>query len=167
MFEQFDAEERGQKEERNKLLRITAIIVCIVAIAGGIIYIATRGHAKSSPPPAAPAAPAAQAHAGPPDPVHDLHIVNLAMGKDPSGLRVLWSVEVRNRSTVYTYSDIEYDAYFLSVDGKRLGEDKDTIKDSIGPGEEKKFPPILDGIYDSHYSTYQFLIVSAKSAVKQ
>ena len=165
MFEQFDAEEKGQKEERNKLLRMTAIIVCVVAIVGGIIYIATRGHAKSSAPAAKPA-PAAQAPAGPADPVKDLYIVRAVMGKDPSGLRVVWNVQLRNRSTVYTYSDIQYDSYFLAVDGKRLGENKDTIKDSIAPGEMKSFPPILDGTYDSHYSTYQFILVGAKSSVQ-
>jgi flagellar basal body-associated protein FliL len=165
MFEEFEAEERGQKEERNKLLRMTAIIVCVVAVVGGIIYIATRGHAKPSPA-AAQAAPAAQKPTVPPDPVKDLYIVRAAMGKDPSGLRVVWNVQLRNRSTVYTYSDIQYDSYFLAVDGKRLGENKDTIKDTIGPGEVKTFPPIYDGTYDSHYSTYQFILLGANSSVK-
>jgi hypothetical protein len=157
MFEELEEEERGEKEERSKLLRVTAYVVGAILVVGAIVYIASRGHSKTSQPVRSLAAARQTA----PDPVMDLHLIHANMGKDPWGTRVMWSVQVRNVSKVYTYRDIQYVAYFLDKDGVRLGEEHNTINDSIGPGEEKEFPEFSGGNYDARGSTYQFLIAGA------
>ena len=160
MFEELEKEEKGEKEERNKLLLMMAYIVGGLIIVGVLAYFLTRGSSKTAQPVQAVAAARQTA----PDPVKDLKIVRAVMGKDPTGIRVMWSVQLRNRSAVYTYSDIQYEARFLGPDGGTRSASRDTIKTSIAPGEEKKFPPFLDGVYDANASTYQFVIVGATSS---
>jgi len=165
MFEEFEAEEKGQAQERNKLLKMTAIIVAALAVVGAIIYISTRGHASSAAQPAqhVAATPTGQAAA---NPVKDLKIIKAVMGRDPSGLRVMWSVQLKNQSPAYTYSNIQYQASFIGPDGSTTSSSRDTIKDSIAAGDEKKFPDFIGGVYDANASTYQFVIISADSAVE-
>jgi hypothetical protein len=162
MFEELEEEQRLEKEERKKTLRITAYIVSALVIVGAIIYITSRSHPKT-PSPAKPLVAASQTA---PDPIRDLKIVQAKMGKDPTGIRVMWSVQLQNKSPVYTYSDIQYEARFIGPDGKVRTATRDTIKDSVGPGEEKKIPQFLDGIYDANASTYQFVLISATSATQ-
>jgi hypothetical protein len=162
MFEELEKEERGEKEERNKLFQITAYIVGALIVVGAIVYLTSRGHSKSTPPVQSVAAARQTA----PDPVKDLKIVRAVMGKDPTGIRVMWSVQLRNKSAVYTYSNIQYEARFLGPDGRTIAANRDTIKDSIGPGEEKKIPAFIDGIYDANASNYEFVLIGATSAAQ-
>ena len=162
MFEELENEEKEEKQERKKVAQMAIYIVAALVVVTVIVYLVSGRQAKAPQPVKSAAAASKPA----PDPVTDLHLIHAAMGKDPWGMRVMWSVQVRNTSKVYTYSDIQYDAYFLAVDGRRLGEDKSTIKDSIGPGEEKEFPEFIAGIYDASASTYQFVITGAKVAAQ-
>lgn len=80
---------------------------------------------------------------------------------------MLWSIQLRNRSTIYTYSDIQYEVSYITVDSKLLSVVRDTIKDSVGPGEDKTIPPFVDGVYDARASTFQFLIQGATATAAQ
>lgn len=162
MFEQLEEEEKEKKQERKKVVQMTTYIVAALVVVIVIVYLVSGRQAKGPQPVKSAAAASKPA----PDPVHDLHLIHALMGKDPFGIRVRWSVQVRNDSKVYTYKDIQYDAYFLAQDGVRLGEEHNTIKDSIGPGEEKKFPEFSGGNYDARASTYQFVIVGATVAAQ-
>lgn len=163
MFEeQLEEEEREDKEERRKLLEITAAIVSILVVAGVIVYLTSRVRSKIAPSVLQPVAAGRPA----PDPLHDLTIVRARMGKDVSGIRVKWSVKLQNKSSLYTYSDIQYEARFIGPDGRTRSANRDTIKDSVGPGEQKNIPEFVDGIYDSNASTYQFVLLSAKSTTQ-
>ena len=159
MFEELEHEEQEQKEETRKLTWITAIIVGVLVVVGGIVYFTSRPKAKA---PQAATTVAAKPHAAP-DPVNDLKIVRAIMGKDPTGVRVMWSVQLQNKSDTYTYSNIQYEARFIGPDGKTRTANRDTIKGSIAPGEEKKIPEFLDGIYDANAATYQFVLLGAES----
>ena len=162
MFEELEEEEKEQKQERKKLVQMTTYIVAALVVVVVIVYLVSGRQAKAPQPVKSAAAASKPA----PDPVMDLHLIHAKMGRDASGLRVMWSVQMVNRSKVYTYRDIQYDAYFLAPDGRRLGEEHNTIKDSIGPGEEKKFPEFSGGNYDARASTYQFVIVGATVAAQ-
>jgi hypothetical protein len=162
MFEELEEEERGEKEETKKLFRITTIIVGVLAILAAALYVTSRGRYKA----AAPAHPAVAARQSSPDPIHDLKVVRAQMRKDVTGIRVMWAVELQNKSAVYTYSDIQYEARFIGFDGKLRATTRDTIKDSIAPGEQKNIPEFIDGFYDSNAQTYQFVLVSAKSTAQ-
>ena len=160
MFEELEKEERGEREETKKLLRIAAIIVGALAIVGAVVYLTTRGRFKAAP----LVHPVVAERQSNPDPIHDLRIVHALMGRDPTGIRVKWAVELQNKSAVYTYSDIQYEARFIGPDGKVRTATRDTIKDSFAPGEQKEIPEFIDGIYDRNASTYEFVLVSAKSS---
>jgi hypothetical protein len=163
MFEKLEEEERLKKEARKKLVWMSGCIITAVVIVAALVYVIWRPRPKTQLP---AQTPAAARHIPPPDPVHDLKIVHAIMGKDPSGIRVLWSVQLRNKSTVYTYSDIQYDATFIGPTGTTMAVNRDTIRDTIGPGEDKKIPPFMDGIYNAAASTYQFVITGAKATTE-
>jgi hypothetical protein len=162
MFEGLEEEQRQQKEEAKKLTWITVIIIGVLVVVGAVVYITSRRQSKAPQPAQQAAAPS---HAAP-DPVKDLKIVRAVMGKDPTGVRVMWSVQLQNKSDVYTYSDIQYEARFIGPDGKTRTANRDIIKDSIAPGEEKKIPEFIDGIYDANSSTYQFVLLGAKATTQ-
>jgi hypothetical protein len=162
MFEELQNEEKQEKEEAKKLTWITVIIVSVLVVVGAIVYITSRPKPKAT---VAAQTAAATPHAAP-NPVADLKIVRAIMGKDPTGVRVMWSVQLQNKSDTYTYSDIQYEARFIGPDGKTRTANRDVIKSSIGPGEEKKIPEFLDGIYDANASTYQFVLLGATSSTQ-
>jgi hypothetical protein len=163
MFEELE-EEKEKKQSRKKRLWIGACIIAALVVVVALVYVISGPRAKT-PVRVQPPAPAGQTVAA--DALRDLQLVRAVMGKDPSGLRVLWSVQLRNKSAVYTYSDIQYEASYISVDGRLVGVNRDTIKDSIGPGEEKRIPSFMDGVYDARASTFQFVLQGAKGTVAQ
>jgi hypothetical protein len=163
MFEELEEEEKEKKESRKKRIWISAVIIAALVVIGTLVYVVSRPRAGTGVRTPSPT-PAAQA--GPPDALRDLQVVRAAMGKDVTGTRVLWSVQLRNKSAVYTYSDIQYEATFHRVDGSVLAVNRDTMQGSIGPGEEKRMPEFMDGIYDAAASTFQFVLTGAKGAAQ-
>jgi hypothetical protein len=163
MFEELEAD-KEMKQSRKKRIWLGACIIAALVVVGALVYVMSGPRAKT-PVQVKPAAPTAPTVA--PDALRDLKLIRAVMGKDVSGLRVLWSLQLRNRSTVYTYTDIEYEASYITVDNKLLSVVRDTIKQSIGPGEEKTLDPVVDGVYDARASTFQFLIKGAKGTVTQ
>jgi hypothetical protein len=163
MFEELEQEEKELREAGKKRMEISAVIIVALVVIGALAYVIIRPRATTPP---STASPVAATKAPPPDALRDLKLVRAVMGKDVSGTRVLWSVQLRNTSNVYTYSDIQYEATFQRVDGSVLAVNRDTIKGSIGPGEEKRMPEFMDGIYDAAASTFQFVLKGANGAVK-
>jgi len=164
MFEELlQEEQREEKQERKKLVQMTAYVVAALVVVAAIVYLASGRHARVGQPLQSAAAAAPRT---PPDAVRDLTLARVRMGKDSTGLRVKWSVQLANKSNVYTYSDIRYGAYWLDGNGARIGGSEDTIRDSITPGEEKTFPEFVGGIYNINASTYQFVIKGAKATSK-
>jgi hypothetical protein len=163
MFEGLEAEEREKQASRKKRIWISVYIIAAVVVVVALVYVMSRARAKT---PVRVQAPAPAAKAAPPNALRDLKVVHATMGKDVSGVRVMWSVQLRNKSTVYTYTDIEYEASLIGLDGKILGVNRDTIKDSIGPGEEKRLREFIDGFYDARASTYLFVLTGAKATTQ-
>ena len=163
MFEELEAEEREKQASRKKRIWMSAYIIAAVVVVVALVYVILGPRAKTA---VRVQSPAPAAKKAPPDPVHDLKVVHAVMGKDVSGVRVIWSVQLRNKSAVYTYSDIQYEASFIGLDGRILGVSRDTIRDSIGPGEEKRVPQFIDGLYDAHASTYLFVLTGAKATTQ-
>lgn len=163
MFEELEKEEREKKESRKKRIWISALIIAALVVVGTLVYVVSRPRAKA---PLSVQSPTPAGEVAPPDAPHDLQIVRAVMGKDVTGVRVMWSVQLRNKSTVYAYSDIQYEAHFIGPDGRTLAVNRDTIKDSIEPGEEKKIPTFMDGLYNSGASTYQFRLTGANAKAR-
>lgn len=164
MFEEFEKEEeREEKESRMRLMRDSVLVIGALVVLGALAYVIWRPSAKPAP---TTQSTAQAVPAGPPDPTHDLEIVKAVMGKDVSGIRVMWSVKIRNKSTRYTYSNIKYEASFVGPDGRTLSAATDTIRDSVEPGGLKTIPQFVDGLYNSNASTYNFRLVGADASVQ-
>jgi hypothetical protein len=164
MFEEFEKEEeKEEKESRMRLMRDSALVIAGLVILGGLAYFVWRPSAKPAP---TAQATAQTVPAEPPNATRDLEIVKAVMGKDVSGIRVMWSVRIRNKSTRYTYSNIKYEASFIGPDGRTLSASADTIRDSIEPGGLKTIPEFVDGLYNSNASTYNFKLVGADASVQ-
>jgi hypothetical protein len=73
---------------------------------------------------------------------------------------------LRNRSTVYAYSDMQYEVSYIGADGKSLAVNRGTIKDSIEPGEEKNVPEFMNGLYAIGTARYQFVLTDAKATAR-
>jgi hypothetical protein len=162
MFEEL--EEAGEKKQsRRKQLWISASVIAALVVVVALVYVISRPRA-TTPVRVKSAAPAGQA--APPNPVRDLQLVHARMGKDATGVRVMWSVQLRNKSAVYTYTDLQYEATFIGADNRILAVSRDTIKDRIEPGEEKTLAPFMDGLYDARASTFQFVITGANATAR-
>ncbi len=160
MFEQIEEE---QKEERREEFRMgVVVVICLlIAIALTYAYFRMRPQAPSRVEAAGKVEPAST-----PDALRDLEIVKAVMGKDVSGARVLWSVRLRNKSNLFTYSDFQYEARFFSPDGRNLSGSQGTIPESIGPGEDKTLTPFVDGAFEARAAQYQFKIVAARAETR-
>jgi hypothetical protein len=160
MFEELEQEARDEKESRKRLLRVSAIIIGVLVVIGAIAYVIWRPAPVVSTKVSVPT-PAAKV--GPPDATRDLKVVRAVMGKDPSGLRVMWSVTIQNKSTAYTYSNFKYEVDFISPYGVVLSNSADTIPGSVGPGAQETLPDFMGGMYNANASTYHFHLVGAEA----
>lgn len=126
-----------EKEEASRAaLWIGIAVVLVLAVVGVLAYV-NRGGPKSAAPAAAPTATAATAAAGKADPVHDLRIIDKKMDKDYTGTVAMWSVDVKNDSQVYTYSNIGYQTTYAAADNSVLATNQGTMKITVGPGEDQ------------------------------
>src|SRR5690348_5811654 len=140
------------------------IVICIVvvlAVVGTLAYL-NRGPAKSSEASASSAAGAKPAGLKG-NPVKDLHIVSAKMEKDYTGNLAVWSVDIRNQSQVYTYSNIGYQTNYFGGDNSVLSQNKGNISLSLGPGDEQS-TQFRDVLYPDNTAWYRFTVVGADAS---
>jgi hypothetical protein len=100
------------------------ILVVVALIVGGVLfYMGRKDSAPNATPAAAASAAPAQTNA---DAVKDLRIVSRKMDKDYSGAAV-WTVELRNLSQVYSYSNIQYETTYVAADSTLLATNHGSI----------------------------------------
>lgn len=149
-----------EKEEASRAtLWIGIAVVLVLAVVGTLAYV-NRGGPKSAAPAAAPAIPAAVANA---DAVHDLRVVSAKMDKDYTGTTAMWSVDVKNDSQVYTYSDIAYETTYAAADNSILATNQGKMKISIGPGEDQT-ADFRDALYPDRTAWYKVKITGATAS---
>ena len=151
----FEAVEE-KKEAHSNRLWIGIALFAVLAVGGVLLYTMSGGTAKSTAP-AAPAAATAKAEA---DPVRDLKIFKATMDKDRMGTTAVWSLVIENRSKVYSYSDIKYEASYIGADNRPLLVNQGTIAASIEPGDQKT-SELRDALYPAGTSWYKFRITGA------
>ena len=138
---------------------IVLSIVIVLAIVGSLAYMNRDTSAKSATPMAAAAAPT-QANA---DPVKDLRIVSAKMDKDFTGTTAVWSVDIKNQSSILTYSDLAYETTYAGGDNSVLLQNHGKLSVNLGPGEEET-TQIRDTLYPSGTAWYKFRLTGASSA---
>jgi len=73
------------------------------------------------------------------DPVHDLRVVSAQMAKDYTGTTAVWTVEIKNQSSTYTYSNIGYETTYARADNSTLADNHGVIPSfTLGPGESQQ-----------------------------
>jgi hypothetical protein len=112
------------------------ILVVVALIAGGLVFYLGRKDGAKNAAPAAAAATAAPAQSNA-DAVKDLRIVSRKMDKDYSGA-AMWTVELRNLSQVYSYSNIQYETTYVSASSTLLAKNQGAIPSlTLDPGESQ------------------------------
>src|SRR5690348_7640867 len=96
-------------------LLIGICIVVVLAVVGTLAYM-NKGSATGSEGSTSAATGGAPAQQLRGEPVKDLHIVSATMDKDYTGNLAVWSVDIKNTSSVYTYSNIGYQTNYFGSD---------------------------------------------------
>jgi len=138
---------------------VVAVIVVLVA-GGAYWYMSSKGNANSAAPSMTPAAPATAASAA--DPVKDLRVVSTKMDKDPTGNVAVWSVEIKNQSPTFTYSNISYETTYIAGDNSVLLQNKGTMSVSLEPGGDQT-AEFRDALFPTGTALYRVKILGASS----
>ena len=141
-------------------LLIGICIVVVLAVVGTLAYL-NKGSAKGSEASASAAGSTSTGLKG--NPVKDLHIVSAKMEKDYTGNLAVWSVDIRNQSQVYTYSNIGYQTNYFGSDNSVLVQNKGNISLSLAPGDEQS-TQFRDVLYPDNTAWYRFTVVGADAS---
>jgi hypothetical protein len=123
------------KGEQSGMGKWIAVLVVVAIVIGGILlYMGRKDAAPSAAPVAASAAAPTQTTAAA---VKDLRVVSRKMDKDNAGAG-MWTVELRNLSQVYSYSNIQYETSYVGADSTMLATNHGTIPSlTLDPGESQ------------------------------
>jgi pyruvate/2-oxoglutarate dehydrogenase complex dihydrolipoamide acyltransferase (E2) component len=123
------------KGEESGLGKWIGIAVAVAIVIGAVLfYMGRKDSDQNAAPAAAATAAPAQANA---DAAKDLRLVSRKMDKDGSGAAV-WTVEVRNLSQVYSYSNIQYETTYVGADSIMLATNHSAIPSlTLDPGESQ------------------------------
>jgi hypothetical protein len=154
-----------KKEASSSRLHIGIAVVLAAAIAGAAVYMLSRGNSKSPQSAATSAAPAAATAQAAADWVHDLKIFKATMDKDTTGTTAVWTVVIENRSSAYTYSNIQYETAYIGADNHPLLLNTGTISASLDPGDSKT-SQFRDALYPVRTSWYKFRITGASAKIQ-
>ena len=157
MFE--TPKEVEQKEPKGFWIGI--VVVMAVIALGGYFFVKSRDNAAKQ----ASASNAPAVAKGNADPVHDLKIQRATMNKDRSGTMAVWLVTIENKSSVYSYSKIEYETTYVGADNNAILVNKGALPVTIAPGEQHN-SEINDALYPAGTSWYKIRITGATPAAQ-
>jgi hypothetical protein len=150
------------KGESSGLGMWVGILVIVAVVVGGVVFFMGKKDASSNAAPTtASAAGPAQSNA---DAAKDLRIVSKKLDKDYTGTTAMWSVELRNTSQVYSYSNIQYETTYIGADGSGLADNHGTIPQlTLDPGESQS-AQFRDTLYPNGTALYNIKITGATAA---
>lgn len=155
--------QENRKPESTKWVWVGALAIVALLVVAGLVYVALQRKIEST----APAAPAIQAvNVADAEPLRDLRATRAVLRKDLTGTMAMWLVDVQNRSTAFTYSDIEYETSYFGADGALLVSNQGTLEGSIRPGGGKTITELRDGLYPTGTVEYRFRLTGAKASVE-
>lgn len=158
MFEETQEEDK-QSSKRGTIIVISVVIV--LAIVGTLIYLDSKGALSSSSSSTTSASVAGTpVPAGKADPVSDLRILSTKMDKDYTGTTAMWLVDLKNSSSTYTYSHIQYETTYGGADNSILAQNKGEIPVTLGPGEEQN-AQFRDTLYPSGTAWFRVKVTGA------
>jgi len=151
-------DEQKQEKSGNAGMWIGILVILVVAGALAWYVMGPKSSAKTET-----AVPAASGPVPGADPVHDLRIVSVKMDKDPTGTVAVWSVDIRNMSSTYSYKNIEYKTMYLGADNSVVTQNTGKLTLSLDPGDEQT-TQFRDLLYPSGTAVFRFNVTGASSS---
>lgn len=155
--------QEDKKPESTLWVWVGASAVVVALAAGALLYMMSQGDAEA---PALGSSPTQSAAVVDANPLRDLKLIRTSMSKDPTGMVAVWLVQLRNRSTVYAYRDIQYETTYIGADARPLVTNTGTIEGSIEPGGEKYVSELRDALYPSGTVAYRFRLTGATATAR-
>ena len=154
--------ETSQQESSSGDTKLVAgVIVAIMVVLGILYYFFVHQAAPAGTQTAQGSA--ATAAAGPADPVRDLAITSFNLGRDMTQTMAMWDLQLSNRSSAYTYTNIQYITNYYDAQGTVLYRNEGTISDRLQPGDQKTISQINDGLYPVGTTRYTIEIKGAET----
>lgn len=138
-------------EGGTKMLWIGLVVVALVAIVGGALFLRQAPEETG----AAPAVDLSQA-----DPLTDLKVSRVAMDRDPTGTRAMWTISIENASP-YTYTDIKYEATYLDAGDRVVATNEGTLPGSVGPHQQRRIADMQDILFPEGTVSFRFRLLEA------
>jgi hypothetical protein len=154
----FEASQTAEKSSGSGMWIVLSIVI-VLAIVGALAY-KNRDTATKTATQMAAATPANQAGA---DPVKDLRVVSAKMDKDYTGNTAMWSVDLKNQSSTFTYSNVGYETTYIGGDNSVLLQNHGKVQVTLEPGEEET-EQVRDVLFPTGTALYRFRITDANSA---
>ena len=158
--------ENSQPEESSKTGLIVGGTIVVVMAAFGIYYL-THLSQEPAATTAAPVAAAPRPTATPEDiaaanPLIDLQIVQNNLGRDnQTQTMAIWTVRVVNRNRTVAYRNIQFETNYYGAQQNLLSTRGGTFPEMMGPGDQKTFAQINDGLYPVGTASFTTGIKSA------
>jgi hypothetical protein len=150
------------KQSGSKGVWLGIVVVAVAVAAGAYFYIHNKGTASRSS--AAAVAASVAPPTGDADALHDLKVQRATMDKDRTGTTAVWFVSIENKSTTYSYSNIQYETTYVGADNNSILINKGTIAETIPPGGQKN-SEINDALYPAGTAWYKIRITGATPSV--
>ena len=145
-------------------LWVAILVVVLIAGACGYFFVTSKGKSKGkedSPVAASnPSQPKVDA-----DAVRDLKVKRTTMTKDRTGTLAGWLVTIENKSTAYSYSNIQYETTYVGGDNSVLLVNKGKLTATLAPGDQKN-SEFNDAFYPAGTAWYKFRITGAASSAQ-
>jgi hypothetical protein len=154
----FETSQTEQKSSGAGMWIVLSIVI-VLAIVGTMAYMNRDTSTKSTTQMAASAATANQAGA---DAVKDLRIVSAKMDKDFTGTTAMWSVDIKNQSSTFTYTNVGYETTYVGGDNSVLLQNHGKVPVTLAPGEEET-TQIRDALFPTGTALYRFRVTDADS----
>jgi hypothetical protein len=151
------------KGETSGMGKWVGILVAVAIVVGGVLFYMTKKNSTSSTVPVASAAAAAPLQSNA-DAAKDLRVISQKLDKDFTGTTAVWSVELRNVSQTYAYTNIQYQTTYMRNDGTVLGTNTGTIPSLALDAGESQAAQFRDPLYPSGTELFKVTITGATAS---
>ena len=144
MFENAQQEPSG-----NTTKVIGGVLVVALLVMAGIYFMLPKDEAPAGAPAAAPGAAPSAANTPVPDADfhRDIVAMRVTLSRDQTQTQAIWTIQVSNRSREITYRNIKYATNYLDNTNNVIQRGSGTLPGELGPGEQRTFTGLNDGLY--------------------
>jgi hypothetical protein len=156
--------ENAQQEPSGGSTKVIGGVLVVAVIVIAAVWFLVFRHADTAAPAAAPAGPVAGAANTPvPDANFRMDLVVLRgdLSRDPTQTQAIWNIQISNRSREITYKNIKYATNYYDGGGNVIQQGSGTL-DDIGPGQQRSFTGLNDGLYPPATSRFGVELTSAE-----